>query len=400
MKRNNGFSRRGFLLGAAAAAGTMALPKFGRHGFRANEAHAQATEKPTLLIIMLRGGYNSIFSSADSFQAKGNFGVTAANIQNLGNGLMVDKPTYGTMPALALSHMAAIGVRHGVSDHPTARTAQFHMGAQSYPVLLAGALGGDAAIKAAVVGAETLDGTHPAAGGVSLQRIADLGSTIAALGGGTDPNIPDRVIAARGLASAKSMSAGRLSASPSSLVTMTDGYDSAIDTLNKPVQTFNYGALTTAYGVAATATAVNNFKMKMVAAELMVLAGANVVVAVDNGWDTHGDNNGAEVRRQMNADILPGLNVFLGRTLAMTGRNVVTLITGDFARSLPGSNHQPNLTSTVIGKYVKVGTTGKTDDDAALKAGTPSYPGLWAYLTQVLKVGSSPFGANPHPLVL
>jgi hypothetical protein len=32
---------------------------------------------------------------------------------------------------------------------------------------------------------------------------------------------------------------------------------------------------------------------------------------------------------------------------------------GDFSRSLPGSDDQPNLTATVIGKYVRVGTTGR-----------------------------------------
>ena len=46
---------------------------------------------------------------------------------------------------------------------------------------------------------------------------------------------------------------------------------------------------------------------------------------------------------------IAALKVFTDRTLAMTDRNVVTVIMGDFSRSLPGSNHQANLTATVIG---------------------------------------------------
>jgi hypothetical protein len=73
---------------------------------------------------------------------------------------------------------------------------------------------------------------------------------------------------------------------------------------------------------------------------------------------------------------------------------------GDFARSLPGSNHQPNLSATVIGKYVQRGTTGRVDADVGLPPGTPGSLGLWSYLAAAGKVSTSPFGANPHPLVL
>src|SRR6478735_7972932 len=152
MKRNNELSRRSFLLGSAAAAGTMLAPRFGPRGWTSNAALAADAEKPALLIIDLQGGYNALFTGADAFQGTGAFGVTAGNILGLGNGLVVDKATYGTMPAGALAHMASIGVKHGISDHPTAQTAQFHLGNASYPILLAGAMGGTAAIKAAAVG--------------------------------------------------------------------------------------------------------------------------------------------------------------------------------------------------------------------------------------------------------
>jgi len=72
----------------------------------------------------------------------------------------------------------------------------------------------------------------------------------------------------------------------------------------------------------------------------------------------------------------------------------------DFARSLPGSDHQPNLTTTVIGKYVKVGTTGRTDAKVGLPAGTGSTQQMWSYFASALKVQTDIFGPNPHPLVL
>jgi hypothetical protein len=71
---------------------------------------------------------------------------------------------------------------------------------------------------------------------------------------------------------------------------------------------------------------------------------------------------------------------------------------GDFARSLPGSDHQPNMSVTVFGKHVAVGTTGKTDANVGLSPSTPGMKGLWSYLAAVSGVAANPFGANPHPL--
>jgi hypothetical protein len=72
---------------------------------------------------------------------------------------------------------------------------------------------------------------------------------------------------------------------------------------------------------------------------------------------------------------------------------------GHFSRS-QANDHARNLTATVIGKYVKVGTTGRTNDRAQLPTGSPGPAQFWAYLAKVLKVPSEPFGPNPHPLVL
>jgi hypothetical protein len=400
MKIKSSISRRTFLAGSAAAAGALAFSRPGLKGGWFKKAHAQAAEKPALLIVFLQGGYNALFCSADSFQAGGTFGVNAGNVLDLGNGLRVDQPTFGTMPALARTHMATIGVRHGSSSHGQARMLDWYVNNQAVHLNLAAAIGGDAAIKAANVGQARPDGNNAAVAGVSLQTITDMSATIAALGGVNDPRVPARAIAAPSLIAARTMSQSVLAGSQKSLVTVSEGYDASIATLQKPVQPFSFPTLAAAYGLAANATAVNSFTQKMAAAELMITAGANVVTAVDGGWDSHGDRDGARVRNMMNQRILPGLNAFLGRMLADPTRNVVTVIMGDFSRSLPGSDHQPNLSVTVIGKYVKVGTTGKVAANVSLPAGTPSVPGLWAYVAKALKITAEPFGANPHDLIL
>jgi hypothetical protein len=362
-------------------------------------------EKPAVVCIFLLGGYNSLFPSAGSFMGNGAFGVNAGNVADLGNGLIVDKGTLGTLPAFAKSHMASIGVRHGISDHGQANTADWSNGTRSYPLMLAAALAGEASIKAAAIG-EKPQAPLPAEGSVSMQQILDMSSTIQTLQGG-DPKAPKRDLAAKGLTTAQTLSSNRFKASPEKLVDMKDGYGSAITTLQKPIPPFDFSSLP---GIYQAGTQVNpgdgNFKSRMAAAELMVRAGANVVTVYSrNDWDTHGDRSGSLVRSMFTGNVLPALNMFLDRTLVSTDlattHNVVTMIFGDFARSLPGSDHQPNVTATVMGKYVKGGTTGKVDGNVGLPAGTPSVPGLWSYLAAVAKCpGTNPFGANPHNLVL
>ena len=81
-------------------------------------------------------------------------------------------------------------------------------------------------------------------------------------------------------------------------------------------------------------------------------------------------------------------------------QNVSLIIIGDFARSLPGSDHQPNLSVAVFGKNVARGTTGKVAANVSLPSGTPGVTGMWSYLAAASKVATNPFGANPHGLVL
>src|SRR5438270_868444 len=98
----------------------------------------------------------------------------------------------------------------------------------------------------------------------------------------------------------------------------------------------------------------------MLAAELMVRAGSNVVMAVSNaGWDTHGDSSGSVVRGKMSSLILPGLKTFTSRVVNDPTVNVTVAIYGDFARSLPGSDHAKLVSATAWGPKVKQGVSGK-----------------------------------------
>ncbi|MDQ3365218.1 MAG: hypothetical protein M3680_07305 [Myxococcota bacterium] len=404
---STGPSRRGFLKSAAMAAGAFGISRLPGVSLLGRAAAAPGAEPPAVFILNLIGGYNAMFGSADSFIGSGAFGVTAANTRRVGTSdLHVDRATLGSLPAATLQKMASIGVDHGISAHPTARMALMFDGPKSRLVQLSASLAGTAAVRCVVMGNLMPVGTHRAIGDVSLQQVRDLSTTIAVLGGATAGNAPARAQAADGIAAAEAMSRGALTTNPASAKSLIEGYPAAAAQLRQGAVAFDYGELAAAYGVTPGAggtlpTAVRNATMQVMGAELMIQAGANVVIANQAGWDSHGDNNGNEVRTKLTEEgTLAALRVFTERTLAMTNRNVVTVIMGDFSRSLPGSNHQANLTATVIGKYVRLGTTGRVNADVGLPNGTPGIQGLWAYLGAVLGATGQPFGANPHNLVL
>lgn len=407
MSIHRNFSRRGFLKGAAVAAGAAAGTRLaGRHWIEPARAGGNNS---AFLIVHLNGGFNSVFPSADSFLGKTgtNFGITGANsVMDLGNGLSVDAASYGAnLPQFALQNMATIGTRHGQSAHGAARTADWFQNNMSSPLQLAAAMGGDAAIKAVSLGGDAPGGTHNAVNGVSMQRINDMQSTIDALGGGTpNPTVPDRGIAATAIERAGQMSQRVAQQNPLAMVSAADGYGAAVETLRKPVKPFSFPDLATAYGKNANQTAVNDFTSRVMAAELMITAGANVAVVENGGWDSHGDRTAQNVRNKMNNDILPALSTFTQRMMVDAQRpvqNVTVIILGDFARSMEGSDHQPNLSVTVWGNNVKVGTTGKTSPTVALPGTTPGVGGLWSYLGALASIpdATNPFGPNPHPLV-
>ncbi|MBX3222335.1 MAG: DUF1501 domain-containing protein [Labilithrix sp.] len=390
------FSRRGFLkamaVGAGAVVGTR-IPGSSLIGV----ARAATPEPTSVVCVYLDGGINAIFTGADAFMNTA-FGVTANNATNMG-GVFVDNALANAIPQGIRNRVASVGIRHGISDHGNAQRSLFMSGNASAPLMLADSIGGSGAIKAAVVGGNSLpNGARPApVNGVSLQPITDMRATIEAIAGAQSaPNIADRGGAAKGVAAAQAMSTSVLAKHKASLSSVDQGLTAAVATLNKPVQPFNVADFNQAYGL--NGTNVNNFAARMAAAELMVRSGTNFVIAQDGGWDTHGDTNGNNVRNMVTQRIAPGLRTFLTRMVegAASERNVVVAIFGDFHRSLPGSDHQANLSALVIGKALKNATSGKTDARVGLAANTPGIAGFWQLLGAASRVDQSPFGANPH----
>jgi hypothetical protein len=156
-----------------------------------------------------------------------------------------------------------------------------------------------------------------------------------------------------------------------------------------------------------TATAAQSFASQLAGAELMIRAGANVVTIQSMNWDHHGDWTGT--RDRMKDEIIPALSTFLERTLTMDGFNVVTALTGEFARTGARrvgeeSGHASGLSASVFGKYIARGTTGRpiisSVGEYKLPMGTPRTKEFWAFLAAAARCPSKPFGENAHPSLL
>jgi len=394
------------LKAAFGAAGAYAGTRFGGAGAFLGEARAAATVPNTAIVMIhLNGGFNSIFTGADAFTNTA-FGVTANNVTNIGGGLVIDTTLADAIPMNLRTRVASLGIRHGNTDHDGARRQIYAYGGGSGPLMLADAIGGSAAIKAAVVGGNSLPpNTRPApVNGVSLQPINDMRATIDAIAGATPAaNVADRAGSVKGLSVAQLMSKTGITKHKASLSSADQGFAAAVETLKKPVIPFNVNEFNTAYALQGTAVG-NQFRAKMAAAELMVRAGSNFVMVQDDFvWDTHGDTNGNNVRNMMTGRIATPLRTFLTRAIegTLADRNVTLVMVGDFARSLPGSDHQANLSALVIGKSVKNATTGKTDARVALGPGVAGTDGLWQFLAATGKLDASPFAAgNPHAALM
>lgn len=387
-------SRRGFLqglgIGAGAAIGSR-LPFL-------REARAAITEPTAVVVIHFIGGYNSIFSSADRLVGK--FGVTSNNFTMLGDGLGIDNVYANSMSAFTKSHIATVGVNHKLTAHAGAREALWTFGNKNAGLVLADAMGGTASIKAAVVGGRMIgDAPGGDVNKVAFEPVTDAQEAINTISGAPpSERTPDRAIQLAAMEGAQKMSANALNGSPGSLASVTNAFTGAIDTLKQVPPKLEFETLRTAYKLGAS-NEIKSFKSQMAAAELMVRAGTNVVSVFNTGWDTHDDTQGIKVRNQMTA-IMPPLNTFLDRMVADTKRNVTVVLLGDFARSLPNSDHAPGLSATVIGKNVKRGTTGRTAAGTVNLAGTtPNVDGLWSYVAALTKA-ESPFGKNQHPALI
>ncbi|MEW5741917.1 MAG: hypothetical protein AB1938_23585 [Myxococcota bacterium] len=399
-------SRRELLWGGAGALamGSRALAQ-------------NAPEKPAVVMIFFRGGYNAFFTAADGYLAKGLYGCTPSTVRDVGNGVVVDASTFGTLPDSVLSKMATVGVAHGLSGHDFAQKYAWFQDRKSVPLQLADALGGTAPFRCVHFGEAPGGAPHTPVGGATMTAVPDLSAALALVseqGGG-----PGRAQMARALEASLAYGATRYAHSPKKLAKTWEGTHSLINALRQPLPPgVDWNDIAQAYGIDPLNQTALSFPSHLAGAELMLRAGADVVCitssrvtlaapspnAGSHNWDTHGDGTGEVAREMMRAAILPSLRVFLERTLGAQGRNVVTVVYGDFARigghTPTSSEHASGLSATVFGKYVRPGTTGRFDvgQNAGyrLPMGTPGYAGLWAYVTELTRAPSRPWGANPH----
>ena len=344
---NEFLTRRSVLKGGAGLVAGVAL------GRRIEAGEPPPEERPALAVFWLNGGPAGLFNSAGSFLASGAFGVRADNVRDLGNGLLVDAGSLGALPLAARAHMASINFRHDViRPHERARAAVLESGPRSRLLRLAAALP-RAPIRCAVVNDLGLPvgiaANPPAEGGASLERVVDLAA------------LPSRLEASR------------------------------------------RAELAGAYGVPDGATEVRDPRATFAAVETLLRLDAGVVFAqpaytgrADRQFDTHGDESGEKAREVMRP-VTPCLATFLDRTLALPGRNVVTLLVGEFSRTVVESDHEPGGTASVIGKRVRTGTAGAQRPDGAPPDGAPPPEALWAYVAAALGLASAPFGRNPNP---
>jgi hypothetical protein len=344
---DRGITRRTALARSAALAGTLALRRWPGAGV------GMVEERPTLVVLWLNGGPAGLFNSAGSFLQTGAFGVTPSRVLGLGNDLYVDAESFGVLPSVARSHMSSINFRHGViRPHEHARAAVLETGARSQLLRMAAVMP-DAPIRCAVVNSlgfpAGVGANPPPEDGVNLERVLDL------------------------------------------------------DALARRVGATQRDDVRAVYGVSTDATAVGDQSSTFAAVELLVRSGTSVIFAqpaytgrADRQFDTHNDDSGAEARAVM-APITPSLAIFLDRMLALPGRNVVTILVGEFSRTVPESDHEPGGTATFVGKYVKTGTAGPQRPDGSPPLDAPPPEALWAYAAAALHLGPGPFGRNPNP---
>jgi len=388
-------NRRQLFSGLGSAALLSMLPR----GILA----AEPQERAALVVIHLRGGYNALFSSASGLIGN-EFGVTRNNVADFGNGVVVDR-IFDGFSSFTKNHMATIGINHGISGHFIGRSANYDFEGIN-PLLMIGAgLGGNAPIKAANLGPNGFFGSTKSFHDVTLQNVTDMETALETLGSiPPSENSPNRALAMAGLEMAKGNSQARFQQNPESLKQQLEGLDAGIATLSTTQNAIELAAVKAAYGVASPKIANRDFAAQMAAAELMIRAGTNVISVSENrNWDTHGDRDGMRARELMRG-IFPALKTFTNRMLQAQNLNVVVVLTGEFARSVPGSNHANCTAATVMGRYVQGGTTGEINANVTLKSMgiKRDYPQFWGFVSAALHAEQlvKTFGGNPHRLVV
>lgn len=408
-------TRRGLLKGAAAAAGAAigarALGPLGR---------ALAAPEPAHFVhIFFNGGLNALFSANANLLA-GPFGMPAADVMNVGNGVYTDAKTFGTFPAFAKEHWAAVGMRHGSALHTTPQNLRsggerfiIMDGAESNLTKLAHAMGGDSPLKAVYFGDRApAYQAQRAYQGVSIQRVSDLGDAIKALGAGgaPDPSATNRALVASSLETSELISKRHIDRNPTALVGLGEAYDSAIEALKKPApKPVTFAEINTAYGLGGR-TSVGSYAAMCAGAEVMIRAAStNVINITDFGlasWDFHqlsgGRSQNFVLSRQkfqgtgpFGDDRIAPIRTLLSRVLNMPDRNVVVCISGELVR-LTNGDHGDGTVAVLFGKYVKTGVSFGVNAQSRFAQGTPGVKGFWAAAAAALRVPGQPFGANPH----
>lgn len=377
----------------------------------AGRSEAQGAERSTVVIVNLTGGLHSLFGQADCFVSRNAFGCTGSNTRDVGNGVVVDNATFGTLEESTLRRMCNVGVFHGISAHDVAQKhLLFDSRGRSFPLQLANAMSADSPVACANVGV-FLPGFHEAIGSASVQKISDASGVLAALGAQPGGEfVPSRATALAGLRGAVRLSSPTLSKNQRSLVSLTNGLTSVVRALATPPVPLDWSEIAQTYGFSPSTTLISGFASQFAAAELLIRAGTSVILvnaygpACTLGWDTHEDPAGLCAREGMNTLLLPSLRAFLRRTLDLPGHNVVTALVGDFTRTLD-AGHAGTLVANVWGKHVRQGTsgnfliTGDYNTYAPRNGVRTGAQQLWALIAAAAGVTSTPFGANPHPFV-
>jgi hypothetical protein len=410
-------SRRGFMKGAAVAAGALAGARLIGDGWE-REAYAATGETSHVVHIMFPGGYNAFLAGcADKYVGKGTFGVSNANMKKLNGGVTTDMETLGTMPQFALDHWAAVGCRHGNTSHlgNGAEKALLFDGKNSYLNQLAQAMGGQSSFKSVHFGERMPYGPQPSFEGVSLQRFNDIQKTLDLRGGGTpapNPATPNREVKAGALQAASDMSKVEGTRNPTALTSVAEGYPSLIENLKKPVPPtppLTFDELKKAYGL--DGSAVRRFNSMLAGAEAAIRGlGTNVVsinepdLGVLVHWDFHQVSggvslNGTYSRNRMKERIIGPLKTFLDRMLNLPDKNVIVMLNGDFVR-IPNGDHGDGTVVTVFGKNIKNVVSYPCDGNSRFSPNTPNAKGLWSTIAAAAKAEKNPFGAPPHAITL
>ena len=391
-------SRRSLLRAAAAASVASSLPL----------AAAPQTRRRAIALVVTRGGLNALHATPDTLL--GHFGTTPDSMLPTGTGLFVDKATLGAFPAVALSHMAVVGVDHGITAHAAAETAMF-TGSLSYPLALAAAMSSEAALRCALVGNAPAFTTFAPVPGASLTAVKDVRTAIDLLVGSTRVDDPSRRAMAKGLRLSYALSRKTIEQNPRTLASHASGYDTIIGALERPTRPIDWADIAMGYGFSPMTTDVASNASRFAAAELAIRGGTPVVIIPVNptpqcgeaGWDTHGDVSGACARSMFSQVVTPHLAKFLERTFAMTDCDVTTAIFGEFSRDPYLSDHARCLAAAVFGPHVKPGSTGRAlvrdNGKLVMPEGTPGIAQFWSLLAALGGSGTQPFGANPHQLV-